>query len=37
MIHIHEEVARCLLCENAPCGEKTARAIGVANRMPKKQ
>ena len=27
MIHINEEVARCLLCENAPCGEKTARAI----------
>ena len=19
MIHIHEEAARCLLCENAPC------------------
>ena len=27
MIHINEEVARCLLCENAPCGEKAARAI----------
>ena len=27
MIHINEEVARCLLCENAPCGEKTARAL----------
>ena len=27
MLHINEEVARCLLCENAPCGEKTARAI----------
>ena len=27
MIHINEEAARCLLCENAPCGEKTARAI----------
>ena len=27
MLHINEEVARCLLCENAPCGEKTARAL----------
>lgn len=27
MLHIHEEVARCLLCENAPCGAKAARAI----------
>jgi len=27
MIHINEEVARCLLCEQAPCGEKTARAL----------
>ena len=27
MIHINEEVARCLLCENAPCGAKTARAL----------
>ena len=27
MIHIHEEAARCLLCENAPCGAKAARAI----------
>ena len=27
MMHINEEVARCLLCTNAPCGEKTARAI----------
>ena len=27
MIHTNEEVARCLLCEHAPCGEKTARAI----------
>ena len=27
MIHINEEVARCLLCENAPCGEKAARAL----------
>lgn len=27
MIHVQEEAARCLLCENAPCGEKIARAI----------
>ena len=27
MIHIHEEVARCLLCADAPCGTKAARAI----------
>ena len=27
MLHINEEVARCLLCANAPCGEKAARAI----------
>ncbi|MBR6492796.1 MAG: NAD-dependent dihydropyrimidine dehydrogenase subunit PreA, partial [Paludibacteraceae bacterium] len=27
MIHTNEEAARCLLCENAPCGEKAARAI----------
>jgi dihydropyrimidine dehydrogenase (NAD+) subunit PreA len=27
MLHIHEEAARCLLCENAPCGAKAARAI----------
>ena len=27
MMHINEEVARCLLCENAPCGQKVARAI----------
>ena len=26
-LHILEEAARCLLCENAPCGWKTARAI----------
>ena len=26
-MHINEEVARCLLCENAPCGQKVARAI----------
>lgn len=27
MMHIYEEAARCLLCENAPCGNKAARAI----------
>ena len=27
MLLIHEEAARCLLCENAPCGQKAARAI----------
>ena len=27
MMHIHEEAARCLLCENAPCGANVARAI----------
>ncbi len=27
MIHINEEVARCLLCENAPCSGIAARAI----------
>ena len=27
MIHIQEEAARCLLCENAPCGDNIARAI----------
>ncbi|MBR4263700.1 MAG: NAD-dependent dihydropyrimidine dehydrogenase subunit PreA [Paludibacteraceae bacterium] len=30
MMHIQEEVARCLLCHDAPCGEKTARAIRAA-------
>ena len=30
MIHINEETARCLLCYNAPCGEKVARAIRAA-------
>ena len=30
MIHINEEVARCLLCYDAPCGEKVARAIRAA-------
>lgn len=30
MIHIHEETARCLLCYDAPCGEKAARAIRAA-------
>ena len=27
MIHIQEEVARCLLCADAPCGAKAARAL----------
>ena len=27
MIHIQEEVARCLLCADAPCGAKVARAL----------
>ena len=27
MLHIQEEVARCLLCMDAPCGKKAARAI----------
>jgi len=27
MIHIQEEAGRCLLCKEAPCGEKIARAI----------
>lgn len=27
MIHCNEEVARCLLCQDAPCGAKTARAL----------
>ena len=27
MIHINEEVARCLLCADAPCGQVAARAI----------
>ena len=27
MLHINEEAARCLLCENAPCGAKVARTI----------
>ena len=27
MMHIYEEAARCLLCENAPCGQSIARAI----------
>ena len=27
MIHIQEEVARCLLCVDAPCGAKVARAL----------
>lgn len=27
MIHINEEVSRCLLCADAPCGAKAARAL----------
>ena len=27
MLHINEEVARCLLCYDAPCGTKAARAV----------
>ena len=30
MIHLNEEAARCLLCYDAPCGEKVARAIRAA-------
>ena len=30
MLHINEETSRCLLCYDAPCGEKTARAIRAA-------
>ena len=30
MIHLTDEVARCLLCYDAPCGEKAARAIRAA-------
>ena len=30
MIHVQEEAARCLLCYDAPCGEKVARAIRAA-------
>jgi len=30
MLHINEESARCLLCCDAPCGEKAARAIRAA-------
>ena len=30
MLHIQEEAARCLLCHDAPCGEKVARAIRAA-------
>ena len=30
MIHLNEEAARCLLCYEAPCGEKVARAIRAA-------
>ena len=27
MIHLNEEVSRCLLCADAPCGEQVARAL----------
>ena len=27
MLHVKEEVARCLLCADAPCGQKAARAL----------
>ena len=27
MLHINEEVSRCLLCNDAPCGQKAARAL----------
>ncbi len=27
MIHVKEEIARCLLCAEAPCGEKVSRAL----------
>ena len=27
MIHINEEAGRCLLCADAPCGQKAARAV----------
>ena len=27
MLHIHEEASRCLLCQDAPCGQSIARAI----------
>ena len=27
MIHLNEEAGRCLLCANAPCGQKAARAV----------
>ena len=30
MLHINEETARCLLCYDAPCGDKVARAIRAA-------
>lgn len=30
MLHINQESARCLLCYDAPCGEKAARAIRAA-------
>ena len=30
MLHLNEETARCLLCHDAPCGQKVARAIRAA-------
>ena len=30
MLHLNEETARCLLCHDAPCGKKVARAIRAA-------
>ncbi len=30
MLHINEEVARCLLCYDAPCGQDVARALRAA-------
>ena len=30
MLHIQEETSRCLLCYDAPCGEKVARALRAA-------
>lgn len=28
MIHIHEEAARCLLCENVPCTKAYKKGVG---------
>ena len=30
MLHLNEETSRCLLCSDAPCGAKVARAIRAA-------